>query len=388
MKKQIRNFSIKLLAMLLVLVLVAGCSDRTITDTPTTVGVEFKDAATEVTMFETTADANGLVSPFADPKGYKINGYYYNQECTEPFDFNEPLKEYTVIWLSMTPLSLAITFNTQGGSELPATDVLAGNLVSKPADPTREGYTFAGWFKEPSCIHIFDFDTDTVIVNTTLYAQWEQSGDAPPPESSSSVAPPPAVSSQAPAPPAPPASSKAPTPPASSVPSVSGSLIINPASVILSVDNSVEVTVKNNGKAVDPGDGKFTSAQPSIATVTSQGVIVGVKTGKTTVTFTHKNGMTATCAVEVKGSLAEEIEIYGDDYVVEVGKTVKLRATVYPTASADQSVTWSSSDTSIARVDANGVVTGKKEGTVTITATAKDGSKIKGSIDIEVIPKI
>ncbi len=59
---------------------------------------------------------------------------------------------------------------------------------------------------------------------------------------------------------------------------------------------------------------------------------------------------------------------------VEVGGTVTVTATVTGAAQADTSVTYTSSDTSIATVDEDGVVTGVAAGTVTITATAADGS--------------
>ena len=59
-----------------------------------------------------------------------------------------------------------------------------------------------------------------------------------------------------------------------------------------------------------------------------------------------------------------------------LGKPVTLTATVMPENATDKTVTWSSSDESVASVDENGVVTGLSGGTATITATANDGSGV------------
>lgn len=58
---------------------------------------------------------------------------------------------------------------------------------------------------------------------------------------------------------------------------------------------------------------------------------------------------------------------------VTVGKTLKLTAAVIPSDAANQNLIWSSSDTSIAVVDANGKVTGIKAGSVIITVTKRMG---------------
>ncbi len=69
---------------------------------------------------------------------------------------------------------------------------------------------------------------------------------------------------------------------------------------------------------------------------------------------------------------------------VEVGGTVTVTATVTGGTAADTSVTYTSSDTSIATVDENGVVTGVAAGTVTITATAADGSTATCTVTVTV----
>ena len=72
---------------------------------------------------------------------------------------------------------------------------------------------------------------------------------------------------------------------------------------------------------------------------------------------------------KIKGVALNETET-----PIIAGNTKTLKATVVPIFSTDKTVTWSSSDTSIATVSASGVVTAKKAGTVTITAKNKNGS--------------
>ena len=73
-----------------------------------------------------------------------------------------------------------VTFDTQGGSGIDSIRVNRNGTVTKPADPTREGYTFGGWFTDKECTEAFDFDTK-VTKNLTLYAKWTEDGAQPTP---------------------------------------------------------------------------------------------------------------------------------------------------------------------------------------------------------------
>lgn len=68
---------------------------------------------------------------------------------------------------------LTVTFDGQGGTADSITDLSYDALISAPSpDPTRTGYTFAGWYKEAACTNAWDFETDKVTANITLYAKW------------------------------------------------------------------------------------------------------------------------------------------------------------------------------------------------------------------------
>ena len=65
-----------------------------------------------------------------------------------------------------------VTFDSQGGSAVPQAIVTHGGKLSAPANPTRSGYDFGGWYKESACTTAWNFNTDTVTGNITLYAKW------------------------------------------------------------------------------------------------------------------------------------------------------------------------------------------------------------------------
>ena len=64
-----------------------------------------------------------------------------------------------------------VKFDTQGGSSINDQTPASGSAVAKPADPTRDGYTFAGWYTDAACTKAYDFAT-AVTSDLTLYAKW------------------------------------------------------------------------------------------------------------------------------------------------------------------------------------------------------------------------
>lgn len=104
-------------------------------------------------VFSATGHYNCCDSPIAcDSKG---NLYYINDSGTL-FKLNAGMK---------------VSFNTGEGSKVDFQTTAANGSVTKPADPTREGYTFAGWYTDAACTKAYDFAT-AVTSDMTLYAKW------------------------------------------------------------------------------------------------------------------------------------------------------------------------------------------------------------------------
>ena len=73
-----------------------------------------------------------------------------------------------------------VKFDSNGGSEVSSVDVASGEKVTKPAEPTKSGYEFKGWYKDEALTKEWDFENDVVTADITLYAKWEPK-DSPTP---------------------------------------------------------------------------------------------------------------------------------------------------------------------------------------------------------------
>ena len=79
-----------------------------------------------------------------------------------------------VVALEMRNPGFTITFDSRGGSDVPAHNQMYGQLLELPEPPTREGYVFTGWYKDHACFVLWDLEQDTVQEDMTLYAGWDK----------------------------------------------------------------------------------------------------------------------------------------------------------------------------------------------------------------------
>lgn len=136
------------------------------------------------------------------------------------------------------------------------------------------------------------------------------------------------------------------------------------------------------------GTVKWTSSNGAVVTVDAAGKLTAKTAGKAIITAITSDGNVMYCIVTVENIKVSKITITTTtSNKIATGKKVTLKATVTPSNAYNKGVTWKSSNTKVATVSSSGVVTTKKKmggKTVTITATAKDGSGKKASYKIYV----
>ena len=165
-------------------------------------------------------------------------------------------------------------------------------------------------------------------------------------------------------------------------------LILNFSEKTIYVGQTFEMRASVNPSDASDLAVSWKSSNTDVATIDNNGIVTGIKGGTTIITaITEDGGFKESCVVFVR-ELISEISLNHSQYILGVGKTINLTATVTNEAATHQDVRWVSSNSSIASVNQRGKVTGLKIGNVTITAIAKDGSQVEAYSEIEVVRPI
>ena len=122
----------------------------------------------------------------------------------------------------------------------------------------------------------------------------------------------------------------------------------------------------------------WTTSNPGVAVVDSNGNITAVEKGNAVITCMAMDGsgVSASCTVTVTKKSVLGVELNTTSLSMSKGAQFKLVPTFYPTDATDKGVIWSTSNASVATVDANGVVTAVGTGSCVIKATARDGGYV------------
>ena len=102
-----------------------------------------------------------------DGKEWKVDKTDYIEE-----DHRSVAKVYSPEYYLTEPNRYIVEFDSNGGSFVKNDIVFKGKNVTKPENPTKDGYAFASWFKDKELKNEFNFEEDTISAHTTLYAKW------------------------------------------------------------------------------------------------------------------------------------------------------------------------------------------------------------------------
>ncbi len=111
-----------------------------------------------------TVDGETITFVFSRTEDGSFTAQLANDVLTFTYDNSE------MRFLKKIPYS--VTFETNGGSAVEGVSVINGKTMQKPADPTRDGYVFIGWYTDEEYTKPFTFGSDIVTADTKLYAYW------------------------------------------------------------------------------------------------------------------------------------------------------------------------------------------------------------------------
>lgn len=140
--------------------------------------VAYYDGADVISTF--TVDKGTTLDETSKPvnpekEGYVFAGWYTNVDLTDKYNFDLPvtadLKLYAKFEESVAVETQTVTFMKDAETLFDTSVVKKGNTVGVPAEPTNDGYSFAGWYTDVKCTTAYDFNLP-VNTDITLYAKW------------------------------------------------------------------------------------------------------------------------------------------------------------------------------------------------------------------------
>jgi len=160
------------------------------------------------------------------------------------------------------------------------------------------------------------------------------------------------------------------------------SVSVDVSSVTLTPGETLTVKVTVNPSDATDQDIAFTSSDESVATVSKDGTVTAVGVGTATITVTA-GGKSTTFTVTVNPIEVTSITLGLTSVTIIKGQSATLTATLSPDNATDKTVTWTSSDESVATVSSGGVVNALSVGTAVITATS---GNVSARCTVTVIP--
>ncbi|RJX38984.1 hypothetical protein D3P09_15880 [Paenibacillus pinisoli] len=399
-------------------------------------GVIFNTSGGSLVANQYVREGEKASRPATDPtrSGYLFDGKWYTDSAfSQEYDFDTPVVNtlgddhiYAMTlyagWIELEADKFLVKFNSQGGSPVMSIpNVVSGTAITAPEPPVRNGYTFEGWFKDSDYNNVWSFDSDTVTEATTLFAKWEIV-----PYSIAYMDG--AVSAAMPG--SEPAIYTIETATFNlSDPSPKEGYTFNgwftdpqflPSAKLTSVAvNSVgdltlyaRFTANSYSITLDPQNG--TGGTGSVSVSYGGRLPLGITrperdgydfrgfyedTGGNGQQYYNSDGVRVfednwqAASVSIYAHWSREIEaipvatihVSGNDAITTKGGTLQLTAEVLPADATNKAVTWSvENGTGSATINESGLLKAVSNGTVTVTATAGDGSGITGTKSIAI----
>ena len=250
-----------------------------------------------------------------------------NGEAFESGSYFTVMDKNVLIDVSFTEMQKVyqVLFDSRGGSAVQTAEVKEGEKLQKPEDPVKKYCIFAGWFRDENCTVAWDFDTDTVNENQTVYAKWRDA---------------------------------------------SYNVKIKNTEKELYVGESLQAVVTVESESKDTPEITWKSSDEKIASVTAGGKITARKVGDVDIQA-YISGQKEAAAV-LKLSIVKHVQkLTGTDvYTKKYGDTGFYLDVDLDEGDGDLS--YSSSDAFVAKVSSTGRVNLRGVGTAVITVTASE----------------
>lgn len=258
-------------------------------------------------------------------EGYTISGYYSDSEYKNVWDVENSLVTSKLdLYPKYETIMYTVTFKLSDGTVLSEQQVEYGSEASAPDVSVDDGYVFIGWDKNFSSV-TENTEVTAVIKNIDELSKINLKK--------------------------------------SSFTTMVGSGVNVVESITLADESSTIV---------------WTSSDENIATVDDKGFVTAKSVGTVTVKAVASDGGSAECKVTVLPDESDivnvkDISLGSKAEYIGINSTVQLTATVTPENATNKTVTWSTSDNTIATVDNTGKVTGHKAGSVVVISESADG---------------
>lgn len=112
----------------------------------------------------------------ADPvkPGFGFSGWYTDKECTQAFDWTSEVAKHTTLYAGWSETFYTVSFDFDGGiGNVSDLRIAEGNTATAPANPTKEGFDFDGWYNGDEK---FEFSTP-ITSDITLKAHWKEASE-------------------------------------------------------------------------------------------------------------------------------------------------------------------------------------------------------------------